>query len=149
MTSSRNVRVAAGFVCVALLAGYVACSQEKDKPATHLESRDEDTGHGLHSVDNARLREIMHGLSALEIERLSADAANPDTDQRIERVARAAAQLAADARVLPAAFKDMEMNAESRRVFDNLAMQLRVQCGELEQLARGRKTALLKPKMNE
>ena len=152
MSRSRVVRVTVGSMSVALIMGYAACSQENDEPATHLEGRDEDTGHGLHAVDNARLREIMHGLSALEMERLHADAAGaggPDTDARVERVARAAAQLASDARVLPAAFKDLEMNAESRRVFNNLALQLRTQCLELEQLARDRKTALLKSKMNE
>jgi len=148
MAALQGPRLAGISLALALLAGYVACSQHEKQ--THLDSRDDDPGHGLHEVNNARLREIMHGLSALEMERLQADAAGgADTGARVERVAHAAAQLASDARAMPAAFRDMKMNAESRRVFDNLALQLRTQCLELEQLARARKVDALKGKMNE
>lgn len=150
MFNFRAFRIVAGLLGIMLAMGVISCSQQANAPLTHLDSRDEDAGHGLHEVNNARLREIMHGLSALEMERLQADAAGgADTDARVKRVAHAAAQLAADARAMPAAFKDLEMNAESRRVFDNLAVRLQTQCGELEQLARARKTAELKGKMNE
>ncbi len=148
MTSSRKMILA--MPVVILLIGYVACSQQSDKPAAHLTGRDEDPGHGLHEVNNARLREIMHGLSSLEMERLQADAAGgANTDERVERVAHAASQLAEDARAMPYVFRDLSMSSESRRVFDNLAKQLRSQCIELEQLARSGKTAALKGKMNE
>lgn len=150
MSRPRILRPVAVLCFIALAGGYIACSQEHDKHGTHLEGRDEDQGHGLHTVDNARLREIMHGLTALEMERLQADAAaGVDTGQRIERLARDAARLADDARLLPYSYRHMNMNAESRRVFDNLAVQLRTQCEDLERLARGRKTDLLKAKMNE
>lgn len=140
------------FLLVVMVGSYIACSQHDDAPIEHLADPDADDGHGLHAVNNARLREIMHGLSSLEMERLQADVdggGGRDADARIERVAHSAAQLAADARVMPTAFKEIQMNSESRRVFDELASRLERQCNELEQLARRRKTHAMKTKMNE
>lgn len=150
MSLSKSVKhfIAAGVPI--LLTIYVACSQKTTQSDVHLESRDEDPGHGLHMVNNDRLREIMHGLTAIEMERLHADAADGRASQeRIERVAQSAAHLAEDARILPFTYKDLAMNAESRRVFDELALRLRRHCLELEQLARTRQTRALKPKMDE
>lgn len=145
--SLRQLMAAGGFI---LLSTYVACSQKSTPSDVHLESRDDDPGHGLHMVNSDRLREIMHGLSAVEMERLNADASGSGASQaRIERVAQSAAQLADDARILPFTYKDLTMNAESRRVFDDLALRLRRHCLELEQLARSRQTRAMKPKMDE
>jgi len=153
MSGTTMARALISICLIIATGGYIACSQHEPAPVESLQSRELDDGHGLHLVDNPRLRVIMHGLSRLEIERLQADAAGAavaaDADERIERVARSAAELAADARVLPAAFKDMQMNAESRRVFDNMSRRLQEQCLELEQLARQRKTQALGAKMNE
>ncbi len=150
MSLFRSVRLLMAAGVAILLTSYVACSQKSTPSDVHLESRDEDPGHGLHTVNSDRLREIMHGLTAIEMERLHADASGGGPSQdRIERVAQSAAQLAEDARILPFTYKDLTMNAESRRVFDDLALRLRRHCLELEQLARTRQTRALKPKMDE
>lgn len=118
---------------VIVLAAGTSCQQ----PTKHEHLANADEGHGLHMVNNVRLRVLMDELRALNFERTSDELTAGSADQsRIQRIAASASALAADARMIPITYRDLEMSAESRRVFDQQARQLHEQCRELESLAR-------------
>ena len=126
----------------------LACSQQTGSGRNRVGTADD--GHGLHVVNNARLRGIMEELRRLDLERLSNEAAlgRPAASDKLESVARAAASLAADARVIPIVYKNLEMSPESRRVFDETAAKLQVECDDLRMLARSHQPKGIKARLS-
>ena len=105
--SSRIVRgwfVVVASSCLTLMVLATACQ----KPAAHEHLATEDDGHGLHMLNNDRLRLLMDELRGLDFEKLSDDLASGRQDKgRIQKVAVAASALAADAQMIPLTYKNL------------------------------------------
>lgn len=138
------VLTAAGLVGV-----LTACSQKEPAPADRPAAAADDS-HGLHMINNKRLRLIMDQFRALDLDAICRQMeAGGHPDRRIEEVATMAADLASDARAIPMTFKNTEMNDESRRVFDRLAARLGTEATELGELARRQDARRIKGKLDE
>ncbi|MEK6643311.1 MAG: cytochrome c [Planctomycetota bacterium] len=136
------VLVSVGLVLMALAT---ACQ----KPASREHFATGDDGHGLHMLNNERLRLLMDELRGLDFEKVSGDLATGRQDNgHIRKVAVAASALAADAQMIPLTYKNMDMSEESRRVFDHFSAQLREQCRELESMARKNDTTKIKGQLD-
>jgi Cytochrome C' len=141
---SRWVVVLASFGLV-MMALTTACQ----KPAPHEHLATADDAHGLHMLNNERLRLLMDELRGLDFEKISDDLSAGRHDQgRIQKVAATATALAADAQMIPRTYKNLEMTEESRRVFDHYSARLREQCRELETLARRSDTMRIKAQLD-
>jgi len=149
--SPRRIKSALYFICLCSAAcmgfGLSGCTQ----PATndHGKLAKADDGHGLHTVNNARLRLLMDELKRLDFERMSADLDAGRKPEAVDEAADCAVSLAADARMIPQVYKNLEMNAESRRVFDQLAVKLQEQCLGLRELARNRQFGAMRARLND
>ena len=118
---------------LALGLAPLACTQPHDvDPDDHVAADTDE--HGLHVVDNLRLRYLMEQLSGLRLDQMPDEALNDrEYDPEVARVAEMAEAMAEDARKMHAVIDDPDMTAESRRVFDKLASRMR---DESRQLAR-------------
>lgn len=152
-TLGRIAGVTGVLVCLLGIAtaGWVACNRESNETSTVKgDSAARINAHGLHKVHNARLREIMHRLSAMDFGQMSVEIEATGRLRRdMSEVGEMAAALAADADVIPLIFQDPEMNAESLRVLNSLSSQLRRQAEELCDDAEKRDVKRVKEKLDE
>ncbi|GJQ26166.1 MAG: hypothetical protein HBSAPP02_11980 [Phycisphaerae bacterium] len=128
------------------LATPIACNQPAGS-AARLDSEDE--GHGLHTVQNQRLADIMNELKALDFEGMARRASSGGADARLVAAARHAADLATDARLMPHLFKSETFTDEHRRVFDHLAGRLQIQCLELRDAASASNVPATRAKLEQ
>lgn len=128
------------------LAPAIACNQPAGSTA---KLADGDDGHGLHTVQNQRLADIMNELKALDFEGMARRASSGGADARLVTAARHAADLAADARLMPHLFKSETFTDEHRRVFDHLAGRLQIQCLELRDAASARNVPATRAKLEQ
>jgi len=134
LNSHVAYRIALGTgLLLALCLAPIACNKPHNiDPDDHVAADTDE--HGLHVVDNLRLRYLMEQLSGLRLDQMPDEALNDrEYDPEVARVADMAEAMAEDARKLHAVLDDPDMTAESRRVFDKLASRMR---DEARQLAR-------------
>lgn len=148
LTFARRFRSCLALALAALtaLATIVACNQPAGSSA---KLEDQDEGHGLHTVQNQRLADIMNELKALDFEGLARRASTGGTDSRMVAAARHAADLATDARLMPHLFKSDTFTDEHRRVFDHLAGRLQIQCMELRDAASSNNAPATRAKLEQ
>ncbi|MBI5764696.1 MAG: cytochrome c [Planctomycetes bacterium] len=147
---SRRIALHLVIVFPSVLAIVLAAGASCQQPAKHEHLATADEDHGLHMVNNVRLRVLMDELRALNFERTSDELAAGSADQsRIQRIAVSASALAADARMIPITYRDLEMSAEIRRVFDQQARQLHEHCRELESMARRADMAQIRKQLDQ
>ena len=149
MSAHRSIRsVSTRFNILACTAlGFAGCAQQSQTSCEHLATADD--GHGLHVVNNVRLRALMDELKGLDFEKISVDLAAGRHAGGIDEAADSAVSLAADARMIPQVYKNLEMNDESRRVFDQLAVRLQKQCLQLREFALNRQIAGMQTKIKD
>jgi len=127
-------------VCVVIMAMVLLCIGSCNRPVaqtTPVAARTEE-GHGLHEVNNERLRTVMGQLASLDIDSLKREPGDAAGSARITDVAQTAAMLACEARAIPTIYRDATMNDEARRVFNGLAARLESECGDLSRAAERR-----------
>lgn len=139
-----------GLLVAVLCLAPSACNEQARESVPAQDSMAPDSGHGLHVVQSTRLRSIMDELRALDLYGLSDE---PEvtwhSGRDPVRVARLAADLAGDARLIPSVYRGTEMTAESRRVFDDLAATLESECNELARIAAKDDRVRMKSKVSE
>lgn len=92
----------------------------------------------------------MEQLKAIQVANIADDLKTGSIDeQRIEEVSEIAGRLAGDARLIPQVYRNLELNDESQRVFDNLAAQMQEECRQLGNLARRHQTQAMQAKVND
>lgn len=127
-----------------------ACSQapsEASKKKTESITTDP---HGLHVVNNQRLREIMQKLRAMNFDEIAREIdATGKLHRDVCEVSSLATSLAADANAIPMIFREEEMSDESRRVLNVMSARLKVQALELGQAADRNDIPMIKLKLNE
>lgn len=132
--SATALWVALGFCLLCL--GTISCRQTQETTTSTEPAIRQDEGHGLHGVHDEQLRRVMEELRSLQLDQLAGE---PGYDTQTGRdpaaVARMAEKLARDARLIPNVFRNEGMNAESRRVFDELASRMEQECADLKRLA--------------
>jgi len=148
LTFVRRFRSMLMLALAALIAlgAAVACNQPAGSAA---KLADGDDGHGLHTVQNQRLADIMNELKALDFEGLAQRASSGGSDARLISAARHAADLATDARLMPHLFKSETFTSEHRRVFDHLAGRLQIQCLELRDAASANNAPATRAKLEQ
>lgn len=126
--------VSLGF-CLSCLA-TISCRQPQEATKSTEPVLRHDEGHGLHGMHDEQLRRVMEELRSLQLDQLAGEPGHDtQTDRDPAAVARMAENLARDARLIPNIFRNEDMNAESRRVFDELASRMERECADLKRLA--------------
>ncbi len=106
--------------------------------------------HGLHVLNNARLREIMRRLGGMDFDNMLLEIEAVGAVQRdICEVSSLAAELAGDAKLIPILLKDVEMNEESHRVMRALSARLHDESLELKHYADVNDARMIKVKIDE
>lgn len=115
---------------------------------TNASAADED--HGLHMLDNDRLRVIMRRLSQMNFDEMATEIENSGSLNRdIREIASYATELASDAAVVPIIFRNTEMNDESRRVLDEQSRQLHENAIALHDAAVEGNVSLVKERLDQ
>lgn len=106
--------------------------------------------HGLHIVNNNRLREIMRRLGDMKFDDMAIEMEGGGPVSRdVCELSKLAAELSSDAQVIPLLLKDMEMNDESRRVMNTLSGRLHEEATELKHFADANNVHMIKYKLDE
>ena len=149
MSKRRSIKSVLTWISVFALTafGLAACERKAETGREH--STTADAGYGLHTVNNIRLRTLMDELNTLDFDKISKDLAEGRDAGGVDEVANYAVALAADARMIPQAYKNIELTDAGRRDFEKLAVTLQEQSLELSEFARTRQTAGMQAKIKD
>ncbi|MBX3394004.1 MAG: cytochrome c [Phycisphaerae bacterium] len=125
-------------------------AQETPDPPARSDVAASDETHGLHVLDNDRLRTIMRRLSQMNFDEMEIEIEKTGALNRdIRDIASYATDLASDAAVVPIIFRNTEMNDEARRVLDEMSRRLHADAIALHDAAVEGSISLVKERLDQ